>query len=59
MESLDDPNDRAAGLLAVRTVAEAYGGLGVLANSPVTARCASALFPRTPAWRRRQSTRCL
>lgn len=24
MESLDDPNDRAAGLLALRTVAEAY-----------------------------------
>jgi probable addiction module antidote protein len=31
MESLDDPNDRAAGLLALRTVAEAYGGLGVVA----------------------------
>jgi len=28
MESLDDPDDRAAGLLALRTVAEAYGGLG-------------------------------
>ena len=28
MESLDNPNDRAAGLLALRTVAEAYGGLG-------------------------------
>ena len=26
MESLDNPNDRAAGLLALRTVAEAYGG---------------------------------
>ena len=26
MESLDDPDDRAAGLLALRTVAEAYGG---------------------------------
>ena len=24
MESLDDPDDRAAGLLALRTVAEAY-----------------------------------
>jgi len=31
MESLDDPNDRAAGLLALRTVAEAYGGLGTVA----------------------------
>ena len=31
MESLDDPEDRAAGLLALRTVAEAYGGLGAIA----------------------------
>jgi probable addiction module antidote protein len=31
MESLDDPEDRAAGLLALRTVAEAYGGLGAVA----------------------------
>ena len=31
MESLDDPENRAAGLLALRTVAEAYGGLGVVA----------------------------
>jgi probable addiction module antidote protein len=31
LESLDDPNDRAAGLLALRTVAEAYGGLGAVA----------------------------
>ncbi|HWK46670.1 MAG TPA: addiction module antidote protein [Stellaceae bacterium] len=31
MESLDDPDDRAAGLLALRTVAEAYGGLGMVA----------------------------
>jgi probable addiction module antidote protein len=31
MESLDDPNDRAAGLLALRTIAEAYGGLGAVA----------------------------
>jgi DNA-binding phage protein len=30
MESLDDPDDRAAGLLALRTVAEAYGGLGAV-----------------------------
>ena len=31
MESLDNPNDRAAGLIALRTVAEAYGGLGAVA----------------------------
>ena len=31
LESLDDPDDRAAGLLALRTVAEAYGGLGAVA----------------------------
>ena len=31
MESLDDPDQRAAGLLALRTVAEAYGGLGAIA----------------------------
>jgi len=31
MEALDDPDDRAAGLLALRTVAEAYGGLGAVA----------------------------
>jgi len=31
MESLDDPHDRAAGLIALRTVAEAYGGLGAVA----------------------------
>lgn len=31
MESLDNPDDRAAGLLALRTVAEAYGGLGAVA----------------------------
>lgn len=30
-ESLDNPDDRAAGLLALRTVAEAYGGLGTVA----------------------------
>ena len=32
MASLDDPEDRAAGLLALRTVAEAYGGLGTVAT---------------------------
>lgn len=31
MMSLDGPADRAAGLLALRTVAEAYGGLGAVA----------------------------
>jgi probable addiction module antidote protein len=31
LEELDDPNNRAAGLLALRDVAEAYGGLGVVA----------------------------
>ena len=32
MESLDNPDDRAAGLLALRAVAEAYGGLGAVAE---------------------------
>ena len=32
MESLDSPDDRAVGLLALRTVAEAYGGLGAIAT---------------------------
>ncbi len=31
MQSLDDPTDRSAGLLALRTIAEAYGGLGAVA----------------------------
>lgn len=31
MESLDNPDDRTAGLLALRTVAEAYGGPGAVA----------------------------
>ena len=31
MESLDDPDERAAGLLALRTVAEAHGGLEAVA----------------------------
>ena len=30
MESIDDPDDRAGALLALRTVAEAYGGLGAV-----------------------------
>ena len=32
MQSLDNPDERAGGLLALRTVAEAYGGLGVVAH---------------------------
>ena len=32
MESLDDPEDRAAGWLALRAIAEAYGGLGKIAQ---------------------------
>lgn len=31
MESMGNPEDRVAGLLALRTVAEAYGGLGAVA----------------------------
>ena len=31
MESLDDPEDRAAGLLALRAIAEAYGGMASVA----------------------------
>lgn len=31
MEELEDPENRAAGLLALRAVAEAYGGLGAVA----------------------------
>jgi len=32
LEELDDPEHRAAGLLALRDVAEAYGGLAVVAK---------------------------
>lgn len=31
MEALDNPEERAGGLLAMRAVAEAYGGLGAIA----------------------------
>jgi probable addiction module antidote protein len=31
MEALDDPQDLAGGLLALRTLAEAFGGLGAVA----------------------------
>lgn len=46
MESLDDPDDRAAGLLALRTVAEAYGGLGAVAAQAGISREKSALMGR-------------
>lgn len=32
LEELDDPNDRAVGLLALRSIAEAYGGLASVAQ---------------------------
>jgi probable addiction module antidote protein len=38
MESLDDPEDRAAGLLALRAIAEAYGGLGKIAEEAGVSR---------------------
>jgi DNA-binding phage protein len=31
MEALDNPNERAGGLIMLRAVAEAYGGLGAVA----------------------------
>jgi probable addiction module antidote protein len=31
MESLDDPHDRATGLLAIRAIVEAYGGFAAVA----------------------------
>ncbi len=48
MESLDNPEDRAAGLLALRTVAEAYGGLGLVATEAGISREAlyRALSPK-------------
>ena len=33
MEALDSPEERAGGLIALRAVAEAYGGLGAVAAS--------------------------
>lgn len=32
MQEVDDPNNRAAGLLALRALAEAHGGLGAMAT---------------------------
>jgi len=48
MASLDDPDDRAAGLLALRTIAEAYGGLATIARSAGISREAlyRALSPK-------------
>lgn len=48
MQSLDDPCDRASGLLALRTVAEAYGGLGLVATEAGISREAlyRALSPK-------------
>ena len=48
MVSLDDPKDLGAGLLALRTVAEAYGGLGLVASEAGISREAlyRALSPK-------------
>ena len=48
MESLNDPKDRAAGLLVLRTIAEAYGGLSVIAKEAGISREAlyRALSPK-------------
>ncbi len=48
MGSLDNPDDRAAGLLALRTVAEAYGGLAAIAANAGISRESlyRALSPR-------------
>ena len=48
MEALDDPEDRGASLVALRTVAEAYGGLGLVATEAGISREAlyRALSPK-------------
>ena len=48
MEALDDPEDRGACLVALRTVAEAYGGLGLVATEAGISREAlyRALSPK-------------
>ena len=48
MKSLNDPEDRAVGLLMLRTIAEAYGGLGVIAKEAGISREAlyRALSPK-------------
>ena len=45
MESLDDPDNRAAGLLALRTVAEAYGAAP---SRPKPASAANRCIARSP-----------
>lgn len=57
MESLDNPEDRAAGLLALRAVAEAYGGLGAVAAEAGISRDRSTVRCRPKAIRR--CGRCL
>jgi len=38
LESLNNPDERAGGLLALRSIAEAYGGLGVIAKEAGVSR---------------------
>lgn len=38
MEELEDPDNRAVGLLALRALAEAYGGLGAIAREAKISR---------------------
>ena len=52
LETLDDPKDRAAGLLALRRVAEAYGGLGAVAAEAGISRERSIARSRPRATRR-------
>jgi hypothetical protein len=42
MEALDNPDDRAGGLLALHAIAEAYGGLATVATGAWTSRKALA-----------------
>jgi DNA-binding phage protein len=44
MESLDNPEERAGGLIALRAVAEAYGGLGAVAAQAGISR--ESLYPQ-------------
>jgi probable addiction module antidote protein len=48
MEALDNPEERASGLIALRAVAEAYGGLGAVAAAAGISRESlyRALSPR-------------
>ena len=56
MESLDNPDDRAGGLLALRTVAEAYGGLGAVATEAGISH--ESLYGHCPRRATRRSRRC-